>query len=632
MTEATTKIFVIDFDSTFTQVEALDVLCEITLGGSDLKEKNLKQIADITNQAMGGELSFRESLERRLQLLHANKKHLPLLIDELKTLVSKSFVRNREFLEEHKENVYILSNGFKEFIVPVVTEYGIKEDHVFANNFEFDENDDIVGFDQDNILSKSGGKPILVESLNLDGDIYVIGDGYNDYEIRKAGKADRFYAFTENVQRENVMEAADFIAASLDEILYHNHMEGALSYPKNKIKVLLLENIHPNASRIVEEEGYQLEIHSAGMTEDELCEKIKDVSIIGIRSKTNITQKVLNSADRLMAIGAFCIGTNQIDLAEATKQGVIVFNAPYSNTRSVVELAIAEMIMLIRNLPDKVASMHSGQWNKSAKNAFEIRGKKLGIIGYGNIGKQLSILAESMGVQVYYYDLDEKLAIGNAIKCKTLDELLSTVDIISLHVDGRKTNKNIIGEAEFEKMKDGMIFLNLSRGHVVDIQALKKNIESGKIIGTGVDVFPEEPLSNNHEFISELRGLPNVILTPHIGGSTLEAQENIAEFVPNKIIDYINSGSTQTSVNFPNLTLPKLGDAHRFIHVHQNKPGVLAEITKTLASHNINVVGQYLKTNEDIGYVITDISKDYDKEVINELKKVEGTIRFRVLY
>ena len=632
MTETTVKNFVIDFDSTFTQVEALDVLCEITLGGTDLKESHLKQIAEITNLAMGGELSFRESLERRLRLLHANKSHIPILIEELKKLVSKSFIRNRQFIEDHKDNIYILSNGFKEFIVPIVCEFGIREDHVFANTFEYDEQENIIGFDGTNILSKSGGKPALIESLQLEGEVLVIGDGYNDYEIRKEGKANRFYAFTENVKRKNVMEVADFVAPSLDEILYHNNMEGALSYPKNRIKVLLLENIHPKAAQIIEEEGYQLEIYSAGMTEEELCERIKDVSIVGIRSKTNITKKVLESADRLMAIGAFCIGTNQIDLKAATQNGVIVFNAPYSNTRSVVELAIAEMILLIRNLPDKIAGMHQGKWDKSAKNSFEIRGKKLGIVGYGNIGKQLSILAESMGVQVYYYDIDEKLAIGNAIKCRSLNELLESVDIISLHVDGRKSNENIIGEKEFQIMKDGMIFLNLSRGHVVDIAALKKNIESGKIIGTAVDVFPEEPLSNNDEFISELRGLPNVMLTPHIGGSTLEAQENIAEFVPTKIIDYINTGSTQTSVNFPNLTLPKLVDAHRFIHVHHNKPGVLAEITKTLAAGDINVVGQYLKTNEEVGYVITDINKDYDKEVIKQLKKIAGTIRFRVLY
>lgn len=632
MTETATKNFIIDFDSTFTQVEALDVLCEITCLDEATKHDALKEIATITDQAMGGELSFRESLERRLAILKANKNHLPLLIDKLRQLVSRSFVRNKEFIMTNRESIYIISNGFKEFICPIVTEFGIKEEHVYANTFEFDEKGNIVGFDKSNLLSRSGGKPALIEELNLPGDVYVIGDGYNDYEIRKQGKANRFYAFTENVERKNVMDNADFIAPSLDEILYHNNMERALSYPKNRIKVLLLENIHPKASEIIEEEGYQLEIHSAGLTEEELAERIKDVSILGIRSKTNVTKKVLENADRLMAIGAFCIGTNQIDLVECTKKGVIVFNAPYSNTRSVVELAIAEMILLIRNLPDKIASMHDGKWDKSAKDSYEIRGKKLGIVGYGNIGKQLSVVAEALGIDVYYYDLDEMLAMGNATKCKSLDELLEISDIISLHVDGRDTNKNIIGKKEFAKMKDGVIFLNLSRGHIVDIAALKESVLSGKVKGVAVDVFPEEPLSNQDEFISELRGLPNVMLTPHIGGSTQEAQENIGEFVPNKIIEYVNTGSTTNSVNFPELTLPTLTNAHRFIHVHQNRPGILAEINNVLAAHDINVMGQYLKTNEQVGYVITDIDKDYNKDVIQILKKTEGTIKFRVLY
>ncbi|MFY0626657.1 MAG: phosphoglycerate dehydrogenase [Reichenbachiella sp.] len=632
MIKAQNRNFVIDFDSTFTQVEALDVLCEIVLENQPTKESVLSEIASITNEAMGGSLSFRESLEQRLSLLKANRSHLPHLIEKLEKLVSKSFIRNKDFLETNKNSIYIISNGFKEFIYPIVKKFGIKEGNVFANTFQFDEGGNIIGFDQDNILSQSKGKPALIESLNLEGEIYVIGDGYNDYEIRKEGKANRFYAFTENVERKNVMEHADFIAPSLDEILYHNKMERALSYPKNRIKVLLLENVHEKAAQIIEEEGYQLEIYSAGLTEDELAEKIKDVSILGIRSKTNVTKKVLANANRLMSIGAFCIGTNQIDLEECTDKGIIVFNAPYSNTRSVVELAIAEMIMLIRNLPDKAASMHSGKWDKSAKNSFEIRNKKLGIIGYGNIGKQLSVIAESMGIDVYYYDVDEMLAMGNATKCKSLEKLLNTVDIISLHVDGRPENKNFIGKKEFDMMKPGVIFLNLSRGHIVDINALKENIENGKVIGAAVDVFPEEPLSNDHEFLSELRGLPNLILTPHIGGSTSEAQENIAEFVPTKIIDYINSGSTTNSVNFPNLTLPTLNNAHRFIHVHKNQPGILAKITNVLAEHNINVMGQYLKTNEQVGYVITDIDRDYDKDVVTVLKKIEGTIKFRVLY
>ncbi|MCV9385897.1 phosphoglycerate dehydrogenase [Reichenbachiella ulvae] len=632
MTESKVANFVIDFDSTFTQVEALDVLCTLVFQDEEEKAVALKEIERITNLAMGGDLSFRESLESRLAILKANRKHIPLLIESLRPLVSKSFRRNKNFLAENSDSVYILSNGFKEFIYPIVKEYGIKEEHVFANTFEFDDEGNITGFDKDNILSRSGGKPALIESLKLEGEIFVIGDGYNDYEIRKEGKANRFYAFTENVERKNVMDFADHIAPSLDEILYHNNMKGALSYPKNRIKILLLENIHSRGVKIVEEEGYQVEVHPAGLSEDELCEKIKDVSILGIRSKTQVTKRVLEHANRLMSIGAFCIGTNQIDLKECTKRGITVFNAPYSNTRSVVELAIGEMIMLIRNLPDKIASMHQGKWDKSAKNSFEVRGKKLGIIGYGNIGKQLSVLAEAMGLQVYYYDIDERLAIGNAIKCTSLNEMLGEVDIVSLHVDGRDSNTNIIGKEQFDAMKEGIIFMNLSRGHVVDIPELKKAIESGKITGCAVDVFPEEPYSNAHEFISELKGLPNTILTPHIGGSTLEAQENIAEFVPNKIISYINSGSTTNSVNFPNLTLPKLQDAHRFIHIHHNKPGIMAEINNILASHNINVMGQYLKTNETVGYVITDIDTDYNKDVIKVMKKIEGTIRFRVLY
>ncbi|UXP31709.1 phosphoglycerate dehydrogenase [Reichenbachiella agarivorans] len=632
MTESKVTNFIIDFDSTFTQVEALDVLCTLAFQDEDEKKVALAEIERITNLAMGGELSFRESLESRLKILRANKNHIPQLIEKLKPLVSKSFIRNRDFLETNAQNVYILSNGFKEFICPIVKEYGILEDHVYANTFEYDDDGIIIGFDKENILSKSKGKPALIDSLKLEGDIYVIGDGYNDYEIRKEGKANRFYAFTENVKRKNVMEFADHIAPSLDEILYHNNMKGALSYPKNRIKILLLENIHSRGVKIVENEGYQVEVYPAGLTEDELIEKIKDVSILGIRSKTIVTKRVLEHANRLMSIGAFCIGTNQIDLDECTKRGITVFNAPYSNTRSVVELAIGEMIMLIRNLPDKIAKMHEGVWDKSANNSFEIRGKKLGIVGYGNIGKQLSVLAEAMGLQVYYYDVDEALPIGNVTKCDSLNEMLAQVDIISLHVDGRPSNENIISKEQFDVMKEGVIFMNLSRGHVVDIPELKKAILSGKIAGTAVDVFPEEPLSNKHEFISELRGLPNVILTPHIGGSTLEAQENIAEFVPNKIISYINTGSTTNSVNFPDLALPKLQNAHRFIHIHHNQPGIIAEINNILAEHNINVLGQYLKTNETVGYVITDIDTKYQKDVLKVMKKIEGTIRFRVLY
>jgi D-3-phosphoglycerate dehydrogenase / 2-oxoglutarate reductase len=627
------KYFVIDFDSTFTQVEALDVLAEIAFAHDENeKEKVVGEIKRITDLGMEGAISFRESLEKRVLLLKANKKHLEALVDNLKEKVSDSFKRNREFFHNHADNIFIMSNGFKDFIIPIVTEYGIKAENVFANDFIFDAAGNITGFNKENVLSANNGKVEQLRSLNLLGDVYVIGDGYTDYEIKAAGLANKFYAFTENIERAKVLEKADHIAPSLDEVLYVNKLNTVISYPKNRINVLLLENVHPEAVKLLKKEGYNVEINTAALDEDELAEKVKDVSVLGIRSKTQVTAKVLENANRLIAIGAFCIGTNQIDLETCLRKGVAVFNAPYSNTRSVVELAIGEIILLMRNLPDKMAAMHHGKWEKSATNSFEIRGKKLGIVGYGNIGSQLSVLAEAMGMQVYYYDIIEKLGLGNATKCSSLEELLSKVDVVSLHVDGRKSNKNLFGKAEFDMMKDGVIFVNLSRGHVVDIQALKENIEKGKVIGAAIDVFPEEPISNKEEFVSELRGLPNTILTPHIGGSTLEAQENIANFVPNKIMEYINTGSTTNSVNFPNLQLPLLENAHRLIHIHQNVPGILAKINNVLASHNINIVGQYLKTNEIIGYVITDIDKQYNKEVIQDLKNIEHTIKFRVLY
>ena len=626
------KHFVIDFDSTFTQVEALDVLGEISLANDPDKKKNLAEVEALTDKGMKGEMSFRESLVERLRLLKANKNDLPALVENLSERVSSSFVRNREFFNDHHENIYIVSNGFKEFIVPIVEPYGVKPKNVFANTFEYDEEGNIISFDHDNVLSSNNGKVEQLKKLNLKGDVYVIGDGYTDYEIKAAGLANKFYAFTENVERANILEKADHITPSLDEFLFVHNMNKAISYPKNRINVLLLENVHQDAVDIMKKEGYNVSVHPGAMDEDELCEKIKDVSVIGIRSKTHLTEKVLENANRLIAVGAFCIGTNQIDLQACLKKGVAVFNAPYSNTRSVVELAIGEIILLMRNLPDKMRLMHEGKWEKSANKSFETRGKKLGIIGYGNIGAQLSVMAESVGFDVYYYDVEEKLPMGNVTKCNSLKELLETVDIVTLHVDGRKENKDIIGEKEFGYMKDNVIFLNLSRGHVVDIKALKKNIESGKIMGAGIDVYPQEPKTNNEEFVSELRNLPNVILTPHIGGSTLEAQENIGNFVPGKIIEYINTGSTTNSVNFPNLQLPVLHNAHRLIHIHENRPGILAEINRILAGHDINIEGQYLKTNETIGYVITDIDKRYDKAVIKDLKGLKGTIRFRVLY
>ncbi len=624
--------FIIDFDSTFTQVEALDILGEISLSKDPDRDEKLQAIKDITDKGMDGSITFRESLEQRLEILKANKSQITDLIAALKKKVSRSFDRNKEFLLENAEDIFIISNGFKDFIIPIVADYGIQKENVFANEFVYDEHGNIVDFNRENPLSKNNGKAETIRRVNLEGDIYVIGDGYTDYEIKASGLANKFYAFTENVSRARVMKEADHIAPSLDEILYINNLNTKFSYPKSRIKVLLLENVHPIGIELFKEEGYQVEVVSSAMSEEELCEKIKNVSILGIRSKTNVTKKVLENANRLIAIGAFCIGTNQIDLETCQEKGIAVFNAPFSNTRSVVEMAIAEIIFLMRNFVDKSAGMHVGKWDKSATGSFEIRGKKLGIVGYGNIGAQLSVLAENMGMNVFYYDVIEKLALGNATKLNSLEELLKTCDIISLHVDGRKDNKRLLDREKIGMMKHGAILVNLSRGHVVDIPALRDAILSGQLAGCAVDVFPEEPKNNKEMFESELRGLPNTILTPHIGGSTLEAQENIARFVPGKIMEYVNTGNTYNSVNFPNIQLPFLKDAHRLIHIHQNEPGILAKINQILANYQINIVGQYLKTNEKIGYVITDIDKAYSKDAIEAMKLIPGTIRFRMLY
>jgi D-3-phosphoglycerate dehydrogenase len=630
MTEVGRK-YVFDFDSTLTRVEALDVLAEMTLHGKSNREDVIREIQEITNLGIDGDISFTESLERRIKLLKANKKHLNPLVDELRQKISKSIAANKEFFEKFSEDIYVISCGFKEFIDPIVKEYNIPSERVYANTFKFDENENIIGFDEKNVLASHNGKIECLKQLDLEGEVQVIGDGYSDYVMREAGIAHKFFAYTENVHRDKAADNADHVAPNLDEFLFVNDLPRSLSYPKNRIKILLLENVHPVAFDNLSEDGFSVELVERSLSEDELVKKIKGVHVLGIRSKTNITPKVLDAANKLLVVGAFCIGTTQIDLDYCKKKGVVVFNAPYSNTRSVVELAIGQIIMLFRNVFPRSIELHNGIWNKTAVNSKEIRGKNLGIVGYGNIGKQLSVLAEAIGMRVYYYDIEDRLAMGNAVKCDTLEDLLNVSDAVSLHVDDNKANVNFIGEREINQMREGAILLNLSRGFVVEMESLEKALKSGKLRGAAIDVFPKEPQSNG-SFVSELQGIPNVILTPHIGGSTEEAQRDIADFVPNKIMYYINSGNTVDAVNFPNIRLPKQNKAHRFLHIHKNVPGIMAKINEVLATYEMNISGQYLSTDSDVGYVITDLDRDYNKEVIKALKKVENTIKFRVLY
>jgi D-3-phosphoglycerate dehydrogenase len=397
-------------------------------------------------------------------------------------------------------------------------------------------------------------------------------------------------------------------------------------------RVLLLEQIHPDAEEILRSAGFDVETVSRALDEDELIVRIAGVSLLGIRSKTQVTRRVLEAASGLVSVGAFCIGTNQIDLAAASERGITVFNAPFSNTRSVVELAIAEIIAMTRGLTVKDALMHRGVWDKSADGAHEVRSRTLGIVGYGNIGTQLSVLAENLGMKVLFFDTADKLALGNARQCLSMNELLAESDVVTLHVDGRPGNENFFGESDFATMRPGSLFLNLSRGFVVDYAALRAHIESGRIAGAAVDVFPVEPKGRGDEFVSELRGLPNVILTPHIGGSTEEAQQDIGRFVAGKFRDFVRDGSTAMSVNVPGLALPRASGTLRMVHLHRNVPGVLARVNGLLADGGVNVEAQLLSTRGDLGYVVTDSASGTTQAIVDQIRALPETISLRVIF
>ena len=394
---------------------------------------------------------------------------------------------------------------------------------------------------------------------------------------------------------------------------------------------LLLENIHPTAEQLLRAAGWDVVSEASALDEAELAAAVQSVDVLGIRSKTQVTARVLHSAPKLEAIGAFCIGTNQIDMRAASARGTAVFNAPFSNTRSVVELAVAEIIALTRRLTEKDSALHAGIWDKSAEGAHEIRGRTLGIVGYGNIGSQLSVVAEALGMRVVFYDTADKLALGNARRCASLEELLDVADVVTLHVDGRSGNAGLFGEPQLRRMKKGALFLNLSRGFVVDHEALREHVVNGHLGGVAVDVFPEEPKAQGDEFTSILRGLPNVILTPHVGGSTEEAQEDIGRFVAGKLRDFHASGSTMLSVNLPAVDLPQQGAIHRLAHLHHNVPGVLARVNGVLADHGVNIEGQLLTTRGELGYLLTDIGLSYPTDVVAELERLPETVRLRVL-
>ena len=405
------------------------------------------------------------------------------------------------------------------------------------------------------------------------------------------------------------------------------------SFEKSKIRILLLEAVHQSALNTLQNAGYEnIEYIKTSLGDDELKQKISNAHFIGIRSRTQLTEDVFAAANKLLAVGCFCIGTNQVDLTAALGRGIPVFNAPFSNTRSVAELVIGQAILLLRRIPEKNALLHKGVWQKAASGSFETRGKKLGIVGYGNIGSQLSVLAESMGMKVYLYDVASKLPLGNATQVDTLKELMEECDVISLHVPETPATKEMIGAQEFSWMKESAVFINASRGTVVDIEALADALANKSIAGAAIDVFPTEPKSNDEEFLSPLREFDNCIITPHVGGSTMEAQENIGVEVAEKLVKYSDNGSSSTAVNFPEVTLPAHPGNHRLLHIHENVPGVLTEINSIFSDTGINISSQYLQTNDKVGYVVIDIDQQYSDLALQKLNEINGTIRCRVLF
>jgi D-3-phosphoglycerate dehydrogenase len=623
---------ILDFDSTIVAAEGLDEIARLALADDPDREAKVLAIEGITRDGMEGRIGIDESLRRRFAMLSITKAHVAEVVKLLKKKIAPSFRRHRAEVKRNASRIWVVSSGFRDYVVPVCAELGIADDHVIANELLWSKDGFCTGYDTSSPLARPKGKPAAVRALRLDGLVVAVGDGATDGEIRDEGAAGEFVAYCENIERENVVARADRVVRSVDELLWIYGLPGAPSYPKSRMVALLLENIHADAAQRLADEGYKVEALSDALPEAELARALKGVSLLGIRSKTRVTAGALAAADRLLAIGCFCIGTEQVDLSAAGARGVAVFNAPYSNTRSVVELAIGEIVMLFRRAVESDRILHAGGWRKSAQGCREVRGKTLGIVGYGHIGSQLSVLAEAMGMHVMYHDIAEVMPLGNAQRAKSFADLLAKSDVVSLHVDGRRENTHLIGERELRKMRAGAVLVNLSRGHIVDLDALAASLRAGHLAGAAVDVFPAEPNSNKEPFDSPLRGIPNVILTAHIGGSTAEAQQGIGVFVANRLVDHVNTGSTAGCVNLPEIALPPTPRAHRFLHLHRNQPGVLAEINGILARRKINILGQSLRTSDEVGYVVTDVNKSYDDAVVHELRAVGGTLRFRVLY
>ncbi len=636
---------IFDFDSTLINAEGNELLIAHALGRLPEKEKaeKLEQMQTLTRQCTNGEIPLTKAMSGRYALTQLEAEDVDAVSKAIVDTINPKIKEALDALRARDKNIFVYSTSPEQVVLPVTDALGITRENVFTTHLQTKDDGTILGIQEDGPLCMTLGKVYVSEQLKsqerLTGPTAIIGDGVTDLAVKKNGIAEMFVYYAGTIDREDIRLQADFTIDNFDQLLpllssteeYQPQAKdaGLSDEDLHTPNVFLLENVHNIAIERLNSAQYNVASYQPAWSEQELIEKALHANVMGIRSKTKLTANVLNHLKDLWVIGAFCIGTNQIDLETATAAGIPVFNAPYSNTRSVAELVVGETIMLMRRTFEKSAAAHSGKWLKQADGCSEIRGKTVGIVGYGHIGSQVSIMLENLGMTVLFHDIVDKLPLGNAQKVNDLYDLLERSDVVTLHVPDTLDTRGLIGEKELVRMKRGSYLINASRGRVVDIEPLHKLLEYGHIAGAAVDVFPAEPASTEEAFQSPLQGMPNVILTPHIGGSTLEAQENIARYVSEKMISFVKTGSTMGSVNFPEVELPRVDNTHRILHIHKNVPGVLAKINSVFARRNINVEGQILQTRDTIGYLIVDVDRDVSHQVFEIMKHITETVQVR---
>jgi D-3-phosphoglycerate dehydrogenase / 2-oxoglutarate reductase len=638
---------IFNFDSTIIDTPGIELLVQNALLKIPEKDRPdiVARLDGYTNQAILGTLPLSEAFKKRLELVPVTETEVKAVCENIIRFINPSVRETISALLKHGKNIFIFSTSVDQIVDPVVDELHIPRNNVYTNRFKYGDDGHILGFDEGNPLFMNSGKVYIAEQLQkegrLSGGTAVVGNSKSDLSIKSNNISEMFVYFASSHVQNEIRRQADFQVDRFDQLLPLFCSDDELPHEKAgpftesdtgidaKPYIILLEEIHEKAKRKLADAGYEIHAERGAWETESLCTNAVKANVLGIRSRTKITAQAIKCMPSLWTIGAFCIGTNQIDLQAAAEAGIPVFNAPYSNTRSVAELVVGETIMLFRRIFEKSNAAHQGQWLKSSSGCNEIRGKTIGIIGYGRIGSQVSVLLEHMGMSVIFHDIVDKLPLGNAKRAADLAQLLQHSDIVTLHVPDTPETRGMIGATELALMKKGAFLLNSSRGKVVDLDALRKAIEGKQIGGAAIDVFPSEPVLPEDVFNSPLQHLHNVILTPHIGGSTIEAQENIGDYVSSKIDKFLTTGSTIGAVNFPEVELPRVNSTHRILHVHMNVPGVLAKVNSVFARRNINVEGQILQTKGSIGYLIVDVNQDISEQVLSLMKPITETIKLR---